>query len=313
MTTPGNRGVADSTARPGRHLRRGVLSIALLAVMSAASARSGAAEVQQVLIPGGRYVIGTDGGPRDARPAHEVVLSAFLIDRFEVTNVQFARFLNTLDVRPLRDAAAGRVRARDLAGADAARLLEGREGREVRTIYALDDEESRIEVRGGRFVAVAGFEHHPVAESTWAGARDYCRWRGARLPTEAEWEAAARGPEGRRFPWGMQSDVAARAVVGRRSGDTLPVGSRPLGATPLGVQDMAGSLQEWTSTLYRPYPYRPDDGREDSRDEGERVTRGGDYVFDSEADQLAGWYRTGFSRAPGRGHRHIGFRCAADA
>jgi iron(II)-dependent oxidoreductase len=267
----------------------------------------------QVLIPGGSYPIGSQAGPRDAQPEHRVRIDSFLVDRFEVTNAHFAEFLNTLSVRPLRDARAGRVRPGDLSGADASRLLEGPEGRESRTLFALDDDQSRIEIRGGRFAAAAGYEHHPVAEATWVGARDYCRWRGARLPTEVEWEAAARGLEGRRFPWGQDGTIAARAVIDRRSGDTLPVGSRPLGATPLSVHDMAGSLQEWTSSLYRPYPYDAKDGREDPDDPGERVTRGGDYVFDTDAAQLTGWYRTGFSRAPGRGHRHIGFRCVADA
>jgi formylglycine-generating enzyme required for sulfatase activity len=103
-------------------------------------------------------------------------------------------------------------------------------------------------------------------------------------------------------------------VVTGVSGRTPPVGSRPAGATPEGVHDLAGSLQEWTSSLDRPYPWRADDGRENpdvrAHRRVERITRGGDYVFDTEPARQTGWYRTGYSRDPGRGHRHIGFRCA---
>jgi len=75
---------------------------------------------------------------------------------------------------------------------------------------------------------------------------------------------------------------------------------------------MSGSLAEWTSSLMRPYPYDPDDGREAAGQSGERVTRGGDYLYDADPLTLTATHRNGFSNAPGRGHRHIGFRCAAD-
>jgi formylglycine-generating enzyme required for sulfatase activity len=155
-----------------------------------------------------------------------------------------------------------------------------------------------------------GFEDHPANEVTWSGARDFCAWRGARLPTEAEWEAAARGREGRTYPWGEEPPTPERAVYGRASNETDPVGAHPAGATPDGVHDLAGNVAEWTSSLDRPYPYDPTDGREDPDDPGERVTRGGDHVFDSAPDQLTTTFRAGFSRAPDHGHRHIGFRCA---
>lgn len=264
----------------------------------------------RVHIAGGAYTLGTEHGPPDTRPAHTVVLKPFAIDRHEVTNIEFAEFLNTLKVSLVRDAPPGRVHPADIAGADAALLFEGPQDPEDRLLVALDDEHARIGIVGGRFVPEMGYESHPVVEVTWHGARSYCAWRGARLPTEAEWEAAARGKEGRTYPWGEALPRPEHAVFGRRSGETEPVGLHPAGATPEGVHDLAGNVAEWTSSLYWSYPYDTDDGREDADAAGERVTRGGDHVFDSSPQELTAYFRAGFSRAPDRGHRHIGFRCA---
>jgi len=265
-----------------------------------------------VRIPAGAYTIGSTQAD-DTEPVHQVTLAAFNIDRYEVTNAQFAEFLNALNIQPLRDAAAGAVRSDDLPATALSLLLEGVEGSQQSPLIALDDEHARIAIQAGRFVAQPGYENHPVTESTWRGAVEYCAWRGARLPTEAEWEAAARGVDGRVYPWGDELPTPERAVYGRGSGATAPVGAHPDGATPAGIADLAGNVAEWTSTLYQPYPYDPADGREAPETEGERVTRGGDHVFDSAPEQLTTFFRGGFSRAPDRGHRHIGFRCAQTA
>ena len=283
------------------------------AVFAVAFPGVGWAAEDMVRIAGGRYTIGFEGqGPVDAaaRPAHTVMLRPFRIDRHEVTTAEMAAFLNTLDVRPLRDAAAGGVTPDDVRGRDAHRLFERPRGKNPPPLVALGDNESRIALRGGRFAPQTGFERHPVNEVTWYGAVAYCRWRGARLPTEAEWEAAARGSAGRIYPWGDAPPTPARAVFARGSNRTAPVGSHPSGATPDGVHDLAGNVAEWTSSLYRPYPYDATDGREDPDAPGERVTRGGDHVFDSATEKLTGFFRRGFSRAIASGHRHIGFRCA---
>ncbi len=289
--------------------RKGTMSVLLLSLFFAAASSAQTGEsTDMVRIAAGTYRIGTDRGASESRPAHDVVLASFSIDRYEVTNAQFARFLNTLDATAVRDAAAGRVRKDDVKGADAALLFDG--GGTAMPLIELDDEDARIGLANGRFVPQPGFDDHPVTETTWYGARAYCAWRGARLPTEAEWEAAARGKNGRTYPWGEAPPTAEHAVFDRRRGETEPVGKRPAGATAEGVHDLAGSLAEWTSSLYRPYPYASDDGREDQTVSGERVTRGGDYVFDTSPDKLTGFFRTGFSRAVQHGHRHIGFRCA---
>lgn len=271
----------------------------------------GSPEPEMVRIAGGEYTIGTDYGPSDERPVHAVALAPFFIDRREVTNGQFVEYLNSLSVRPLGDAYPGEMGDGVFRPPDEELFFEGPEGSESpRLIVALDDENSRIGVRDGRFAVLEGYEDHPIAETSWRGARDFAEWRGARLPTEVEWEAAARGSEGRTYPWGEAPVTEERAVIGTYEPER--VGTRPAGATPEGATDMAGNLAEWTSSLYRPYPYDPDDGREDPNDPGERVTRGGDAYFSGE-DDLRGAARTGFSRVPGRGHRHIGFRCARSA
>jgi iron(II)-dependent oxidoreductase len=266
------------------------------------------AVAEMVSISGGTYSIGDDGSS-DAGPAHVVTLAPFRIDVSEVTNADFVAFLATLDVRILRDAPAGDLSPDDVQGADARQLFTGGAGG---VLIELDDSDARIGLAAGRFAPAPGFAEHPVTEVTWYGADAYCRWRGVRLPTEAEWEAAARGAEGRIYPWGDAPPTPERAVFARRRGGHQPVARRPAGATPEGVHDLAGNLAEWTSTLYRPYPYRADDGREDPHAEGERVTRGGDYVFDTSPEQLTTFFRGGFSRAVEHGHRHIGFRCATD-
>lgn len=271
---------------------------------------SAAAGEGMITVTAGAYPIGHQGARSDARPAHTVSLETFAMDKTEVTNAQFAEYLNALYLEVRADFAYSEAKSEHFSDATWPELLEQGTRSDGYPIIALDDDQVRIEVRQGTFVPAKGFEIHPVAETTWRGARNYCAWRGARLPTEAEWEAAARGKDGRTYPWG-EAPPEDRLVYSRYpSGVTAPVGSRPEGATPEGILDLSGSLAEWTSTLYKPYPYVATDGRENPVTPGERVTRGGDYVFDTDSDQLTGYFRGGFSRAPRSGHRHIGFRCA---
>lgn len=262
-----------------------------------------------VTVPAGTYTIGSNAAA-DTQPVHQVAIAAFQIDRYEVTNAQYAEFLNSLQVQPLQDAAAGTIRASNLPESAIPLFIEGSEGEQQQPLIALDDEHTRIAIQDGQFIAEPGYVDHPIAETTWRGAKEFCEWRGARLPTEVEWEAAARGLEGRTYPWGNEPPTPERAVYGRNSGETEAIGTHTAGATPEGIHDLAGNLAEWTSTLYQPYPYNPDDGREQQDAMGERVTRGGDHVFDSAPSELTAYHRTGFSREPDRGHRHIGFRCA---
>jgi iron(II)-dependent oxidoreductase len=127
---------------------------------------------------------------------------------------------------------------------------------------------------------------YPRDSITWIESRDYCASRGARLPTEREWEYAARGPSNLLYPWGNQYD-SNRVVDGDTSGGTTKsVGSRPSGQSWIGAMDMAGNLYEWTSSKYVPasgswiYPYSPTDGREEDNDTvTTRVMRGGAWAY----------------------------------
>jgi formylglycine-generating enzyme required for sulfatase activity len=144
------------------------------------------------------------------------------------------------------------------------------------------------------------------------GARDYCAALGKRLPTEAEREFAARGPQARVYAWGDAAPDATRARYGIGWTKTAPVGSFPHGATPEGVLDLAGNVHEWTASIMRPYPYQADDGREESDALADRVVRGG--AADTGPEPLrASWRGASVSRGARAGHHNIGFRCVKDA
>jgi iron(II)-dependent oxidoreductase len=236
---------------------------------------------EMVAIPAGPFTMGSNEGPEDEKPAHQVDVAAFSIDRFPVTNALYAEFLNSNSVSPV----------------SASRL------------YDFDDPDARIHRRDGRWAADAGYADHPAVEVPWAGAVAYCTSRGKRLPSETEWEKAARGTDARRYPWGNELPDRRRARYESGFNETAPVDASPAGVSPYGVRDMAGNAWEWVSSAYRPYPYRSDDGREDLKAGAVRGTRGGGH--DSPASEITTTQRgRNLSRNPTAGHHNISFRCA---
>ncbi len=153
---------------------------------------------------------------------------------------------------------------------------------------------------------------HPVENITWFEARDFCELRGARLPTEAEWEYAARGPDNSLYPWGNEWDEEKLIWDWYASQGTAEVGSHPEGASWVGTLDMSGNVWEWTSSLYMPYPYDENDsGEEDTgdRDDVFRVLRGGSW-FNLRPEH----FTTAFREWHRPDHFDItyGFRCVHD-
>lgn len=151
---------------------------------------------------------------------------------------------------------------------------------------------------------------HPVQRVNWFEAQAHCEQRGGSLPTEAQWEYAASGPSHLTYPWG---ETFEPTYVVWNVDETESVGSHPENASWVGAEDMLGNVYEWVSTLYRPYPYKVDDGREDplgKTDTAERSIRGGAYATDDELS-LRNAFR--FSSAPEGQYNGIGFRCVRPA
>jgi formylglycine-generating enzyme required for sulfatase activity len=158
----------------------------------------------------------------------------------------------------------------------------------------------------------SGREDHPVNCVDWEQARKYCAWAGGRLPSEAEWEKAARGTDGREYPWGSERATCERAVLteggaGCGKGRTWPVGSKAAGDSPCGAQDMAGNVWEWVNDWYDKDYYRSSPARNPAGASSGtfRVIRGGSWNYF--AENLRAAYRT--SAAPAARGIHLGFRC----
>jgi formylglycine-generating enzyme required for sulfatase activity len=272
-----------------------------------------------VFVPAGEFLLGASdadlalvgaGGPPklaggDEQAQHPVNVEAFWIDQTEVTNEQFSNFVN-------------------LTGYKTTAELEG---------YGTSGGE---QIEGATFYHPRGLEtgiddkvNHPVVQVSWFDAKTYCEWVGGRLPTEAEWEKAAKGAANDRvFPWGnafqlpgfdlsTAANFCSASCAYEEGRDTsvddgfpytAPVGSFPVGASPYGVLDMAGNAWEWTESSYLGYPGNT---YEQAQDFGEyfKVVRGGSW--DNIGSHLRSTFRQ--NNEPRLRSDGTGFRCAVSA
>jgi len=215
-------------------------------------------EPETVLIPAGPFWMGSDDGPENERPRHQVTLAAYRIGKYPVTNGEYLAF----------------VRDQGIAVAPEAGWVLAAVGQEP----------------------PPGKQDHPVVGVSWDDAVRYCAWLTEqtgciyRLPSEAEWEKAARGPAGRRYPWGDDFDPARCNSAAAGVGTTTDVHTYvPQGESSYGCVDMAGNVWEWTNTIWGversvarfKYPYAANDGREKAERSTPfrelRICRGGSY------------------------------------
>jgi serine/threonine-protein kinase len=225
------------------------------------------------LVPAGEFTMGSDNNSSAFNFTHTVYLDAFYMDKYEVTNADYESCVT--------------------AG------------------VCIPPHETKSEFRSGYF-GHAEFDNFPVVYVDWHMAKAYCESRGARLPTEAEWEKAARGTDERTYPWGEEISCDLANYDGDpRPGssctdETTGVGRYERGKSPYGLYDMAGNVFEWVSSMPSPYPYDATDGREAMGAASNRVIRGGAWSYGPENLQV--FYRSWIG--PDLYESVIGFRCA---
>ncbi len=285
-------------------------------------------EMPMVRVPAGEFILGSNKtdteGLRerygfatpiylDEHPRQKVYLPAFMIDAYEVSNKQFKAFILATDRAlpyewghngyglTMEEAATMDMkRLRDIAANDFKLDMD---------TTSMSREALMVEMQKEQYKR----DPFPVTGISWYYAHAYCRWKGKRLPTELEWEKAARGPDGLEFPWGNDWDTAITNTGDDHDWEDgiAPTGSYPLNKSPYGAYDMAGNVWEWVDDWYQPYP----GSTYESENFGEKmkVIRGGgggighyalSYFFRGATRQFA---------EPVMAGEDVGFRCAADA
>lgn len=228
---------------------------------------------EMVSVPAGEFVFGTNERLPDEGPEQHVVLDAFWIGKYEVTNFQYRQFI-------------------DVTQRKSPTHFENR-------------------------TFPAGKADHPVTFVSWQDADAYCQWAHKRLPTDREWEKAARGVDGRSYPWGNDFSIGYANTPQRwktleKDGDTTPVGAFPRGISPYGAYDMSGNVWEWTASWYMAYP----GNQRQTENYGEvyKTLKGGswwDCSFYKCGISSPTYNRAFFLRTTK--NKSFGFRCAKDA
>ncbi|MFN8439283.1 MAG: SUMF1/EgtB/PvdO family nonheme iron enzyme [Caldilineaceae bacterium] len=218
---------------------------------SPATTRTPKIDFDWVTIAAGEFLMGSDRAKDkcafgDELPQHKLYLPSFKIARVPVTVEQFAQFIKATGYK---------------------------------TTAEQNSEEYYWAAPRGKDSDVRNKQNHPVTCVTWHDAIKFCEWAEVRLPTEAEWERAARWTDGRIYPWGNEAPDQSRCNFDRNVSDTTPVGNYPKGVSKEGVLDMAGNVWEWVSTKDEAYPYDAKDGREELTGDEHRLLRGGSWFY----------------------------------
>jgi len=229
--------------------------------------------MELVYVPAGEFWMGSFDGDKNAevneRPAHEVYLDAYWIDRNEVTNGMYETCVHMGVCRAPRG-----------------------DGSETRNAY----------------YGEVQYANYPVIYVDWYMAKTYCEWAGRRLPSEAEWEKAARGTDGRIYPWGDEPPSCRLANHSSCEADTVAVGNYKAGISPYGALDMAGNVWEWVADWYDKGYYRnsPRENPSGASFGEERVVRGGGW------NSVVRYVRSAnrYWRLPSHNLNNLGFRCA---
>ncbi|HBP10968.1 MAG TPA: hypothetical protein DD452_03420 [Nitrospina sp.] len=238
-------------------------------------------------IPEGSFTMGfeiendNEWGDMDEDPVHEVTLNAYWMDKYEVTSFDFAEFLN------FHQASAGR--------------------------FIEITPSVTVELVDGKYKPRVGLENLPVNRVSWYGADAYCRWKSKRLPTEAEWEKAARGTDQRIFPWGNEFPDNKRVTFRRKFSDLgfkvmEPVNSMSRGVSPYGIHHMAGNVWEWVADWFDGGTYEDSEQKNPQGPETgiSKILRGGNWYY--KAYYMRTTYR--FNERPDQFNIWQGFRCA---
>jgi iron(II)-dependent oxidoreductase len=220
----------------------------------------------------------------DERPRHQVRLKPYAIDRYEVTIVDFCRFLNEV----------------------------GNQTTAGKPWFDEENPRTHVMIKDGKFVPEPGYEAHPITCVTWYGADAYASWKGLRLPTEAEWEYAARGPEGFIYPWGNEWKPYLANTLEAKLGDIAATGRFKQDRSPLGVYDLAGNVSEWCADWHQPDYYTEGlvENPKGPASGSFKVVRGGNFAHNGNGDFSRAAHRSFLS--PTDSNNWVGFRCAKD-